>query len=89
YCNSKIVWAHSLAEGYGRTLAEAKLTCKNVICTRISAFREQKDSNIFFYTYYSEYYEVYSYLVDNSPSVERKALHEHILFENELRKIYE
>lgn len=89
YCNSKIVWAHSLAEGYGRTLAEAKLTCKNVICTRISAFREQKDSNIFFYTYYSEYYEVYSYLVDNSPSVERKVLHEHILFENELRKIYE
>ncbi|WP_240196245.1 glycosyltransferase [Salmonella enterica] len=58
YSNAKIVWAHSLAEGYGRTLAEAKLTCKNVLCTRISAFREQDDVNIYYYSYYSEFLKI-------------------------------
>ncbi|EAM1861966.1 glycosyltransferase, partial [Salmonella enterica] len=89
YSNAKIVWAHSLAEGYGRTLAEAKLTCKNVLCTRISAFREQDDVNIYYYSYYSEFFKNYSYLIENPPHVVEKTLREHLLFETELRKIYE
>jgi len=89
YCNSKIIWAHSLAEGYGRTLAESKLSCKNVLCTRISAFREQVAENIYYYSDIKEFYNKYVFLVNAMPHVEQKPLEEHVRFESELRKLYE
>lgn len=89
YSKASVIWAHSLAEGYGRTLAEAKISRKNILCTRISSFREQADENVYFYSDVEEFIAKYNYIIEKKPHVFDKKLAEHILFEQEMRRIYE
>jgi glycosyltransferase involved in cell wall biosynthesis len=49
------VWVHSLHEGYGRSVAEARLCGCRVVASNIASFREQKDEFTFLYTGLSEF----------------------------------
>lgn len=89
YAHSKFVWAHSLAEGYGRALAEAKISQKNVLCTKIPAFIEQDDSNVFYYSDIESFQNNYFHLINFTPLVNVCDLKEHVKFSEELKKIYE
>lgn len=44
------IWIHSLREGSGRSLAEARLCGGRVLATSIPPFREQQDSSTFLYS---------------------------------------
>lgn len=89
YAHCKFVWAHSLAEGYGRALAEGKISGKNILCTRIPAFIEQDNSNVFYYNDAKSFQQHYFNLIENTPVVDVCELKEHIKFSEELKKIYE
>lgn len=49
YKSSRWVWVHSLSEGYGRSIAEAKMCGKYVLASNIPPFREQKNKMVFLY----------------------------------------
>lgn len=49
YESAAWVWVHSQKEGYGRSIAEARLCGCRVVASNISAFREQKDELTFLY----------------------------------------
>ncbi len=49
YKSSRWVWVHSLAEGYGRSIAEAKICGKYVLASDIPPFREQISDTVFLY----------------------------------------
>jgi len=44
------IWIHSLREGFGRSLAEARLCGGRVVATDIAPFREQMDASTFLYS---------------------------------------
>jgi hypothetical protein len=44
------IWIHSLREGFGRPVAEARLCGGRVVATSIPQFREQEDEYAFFYS---------------------------------------
>jgi len=44
------IWIHSLREGFGRPVAEARLCGGRVVATSIPQFREQADEYTFFYS---------------------------------------
>lgn len=50
YRSAAWVWVHSKKEGYGRSIAEAKLCGCRIVASDISAFREQKDELTFLYS---------------------------------------
>lgn len=43
------VWVHSMKEGYGRSIAEARLCGCRVVASDIAPFREQRDRAVFLY----------------------------------------
>ncbi|BFI67443.1 glycosyl transferase family 1 [Yersinia pseudotuberculosis] len=47
--NSKMVWAHSIKEGFGRPVVEGRLCGKPVIASNIPAFKEHKDDEVYLY----------------------------------------
>lgn len=49
YLQAPLVWVHSRREGYGRSIAEAKLCAKPVLASRIPPFVQQKDDTVFLY----------------------------------------
>lgn len=49
YLQAAWVWVHSRREGYGRSIAEAKLCAKLVLASRIPPFVQQKDQTVFLY----------------------------------------
>lgn len=49
YHSCSFVWAHSLNEGYGRTIAEGKLAGKLVLASDIATFKEQRDEFVWLY----------------------------------------
>ena len=54
------VWVHSREEGYGRSIAEAKLCGCRIVASDIAPFREQWDSTIFLYSGLSRFLEAWS-----------------------------
>jgi len=55
YLQAPFVWVHSRREGYGRSIAEAKLCAKPVLASRIPPFVRQKDETVFLYATESEF----------------------------------
>lgn len=49
YSSAAWVWVHSAKEGYGRSIAEAKLCGCRVVASDIAPFREQRDEGVFLY----------------------------------------
>ncbi|CFQ32143.1 glycosyltransferase [Yersinia bercovieri] len=47
--NAKMVWAHSIKEGFGRPVVEGRLCGKPVIASNITAFKEHKDDDVYIY----------------------------------------
>ena len=74
------VWVHSKKEGYGRSIAEAKLCRARVVASNIPPFREQQSSTTYFYTNLSEFLhavhlcEAASASIKNSEPLEHKIL---------------
>ncbi|HBL4690851.1 glycosyltransferase [Citrobacter sedlakii] len=89
YANCSFVWAHSKAEGYGRAVAEAKLINKNVLCSNIDPFLEQKSNNTFFYnddmTFNIAVRRCFTHKNDQTDC----ELLEHKLIKDELCRLYE
>jgi hypothetical protein len=50
YETASWIWIHSLREGYGRSLAEARLCGGRIVATSILPFREQADEYVFLYS---------------------------------------
>lgn len=59
YLQAAWVWVHSRREGYGRSIAEAKLCAKLVLASRIPPFVQQKDRTVFLYASESDFSEVW------------------------------
>jgi glycosyltransferase involved in cell wall biosynthesis len=49
YSASDLVWVHSLKEGFGRSVVEARLSGRPVIASDIGAFRKLKGEGVFLY----------------------------------------
>jgi hypothetical protein len=54
------VWVHSRTEGYGRSIAEAKICACRIVASDIAPFREQKDSSVFLYSGLSRFLDAWS-----------------------------
>lgn len=50
YRSAAWVWVHSQKEGYGRSIAEAKLCGAHIVASDIAPFREQKDDMTYLYS---------------------------------------
>lgn len=50
YRSAAWVWVHSAKEGYGRSIAEAKLCGCRIVASDIAPFREQRDEAVFLYS---------------------------------------
>lgn len=89
YAHSSFIWAHSKAEGYGRAIAEGKILNKNILCSKITPFIEQKAQNVFYYTGVEDYSAVFRACLNNISSVNDVEISEHIIMRKELSKLYE
>lgn len=49
YRSAAWVWVHSAKEGYGRSIAEAKLCACRIVASDIPPFRDQRDGFVFLY----------------------------------------
>ncbi|EJB0653109.1 phosphomannomutase CpsG [Salmonella enterica] len=88
YCNSTFIWAHSKYEGYGRAVAEAKLSHKKILCTQISAFMEQKDENVYLYTNQNDFHIQYKAVLASKYKDIHGQLIEHEIFKSQLEFLY-
>lgn len=84
YCSSTFIWAHSKHEGYGRAVAEAKLSHKKILCSRIAAFSEQKDCNVYLYSNKDSFENQVKAISFSDFSMNEEKLIEHRIFEQQL-----
>jgi hypothetical protein len=49
YSEVDVVWVHSLAEGFGRPVAEARIMGAKVVASGLAVFKEFSDSSVYFY----------------------------------------
>lgn len=88
YCSSSFIWAHSKYEGYGRAVAEAKLSHKKILCTKISAFLEQKDDNVYLYANQDDFPLQYQSILLSEYNDTQDELAEHKIFKAQLEFLY-
>lgn len=89
YAHSSFIWAHSKAEGYGRAIAEGKILNKNILCSKITPFIEQKAQNVFYYTGVEDYSSAFGACLNHIPSLNDVEIPEHMIMRKELSKLYE
>lgn len=89
YAHSSFIWVHSKAEGYGRAIAEGKILNKNILCSKITPFIEQKAPNVFYYTEIENYSTAFRTCLNHISSRNDVEISEHIVMRQELSKLYE
>lgn len=67
YLNCKFVWVHSMSEGFGRSIVEARIAGKRVLASAIPEFLEQADENVYFYRNREEFVKGWN-IVSQQPS---------------------
>lgn len=84
YMRSRWVWVHSLNEGYGRSIAEAKCCAKYTIATNIPPFRSQKDHTVYLYGDNQGFAEAVDILekIDRSALPPQEPAEDRLLLEN-------
>ncbi|MDP2502847.1 hypothetical protein BCT47_20930 [Vibrio splendidus] len=87
YANCTFVFVHSLHEGYGRAIAEAKLSRKKVICSDIPAFREQKSCEVYYYHDFSSFIKSCDDLLSSPPLDEQYECLENITYNETIKDI--
>lgn len=55
YCGASLVWVHSSFEGYGRSIAEAKLCKRSILASNIRPFKEQQADCVFYYNDFTSF----------------------------------
>ena len=69
YRSHRIVWVHSLREGFGRCVVEGRLAGARVICTDIAEFEGLRDDAVHFYQDAGQFMATLDRLVDmNAPT---------------------
>jgi len=82
-------WVHSRAEGYGRSIAEARLCGSRVVASNIAAFREQADDATYLYLGLEEFMRAISCCEANSAAVSQRIPPEHQLLKTEIDRFIE
>ncbi len=67
YRSHRIVWVHSLREGFGRCLVEGRLAGAHVICTDIPEFEALRDDAVHFYKDAEQFMAMLDRLVETEP----------------------
>lgn len=86
YQRAAWVWVHSLAEGYGRSIAEARICGSKVIATSIAPFREQADDATFLYRGLEQFQRAVANCEAMSGPVTRRPPPEHEILQSEIRR---
>lgn len=84
YRDAAWVWVHSRKEGYGRSIAEAKICACRVVASDIPPFREQKDSRVFLYSGLSGFLDAWSRCEAAEPDPVPREPAEHELLRQEI-----
>lgn len=80
------VWIHTLREGYGRSLAEARLCGSRVVASDIAPFREQRDPYTFLYSGLNAFRSAMQACESACPNPPRRPHREHHLLMSEIDK---
>lgn len=80
------VWVHSLAEGYGRSIAEARMCGARVVASSIPPFREQADEATFLYRGLQEFNKAVRRCIALGTQTTRRAPPEHEVLRMEIRR---
>ena len=80
------VWVHSLAEGYGRSIAEARICGSKVVATNIPPFREQKDDATFLYRGLAEFARAMEDCEAMDGQASRRIPREHEMLQSEIQR---
>lgn len=86
YESAALVWIHSLREGYGRSLAEARLCGSRVVASDIAPFREQKDAFTFLYAGLAKFQCALQACEATCPNPPRRPHYEHDLLMSEIAR---
>jgi hypothetical protein len=81
------VWVHSMTEGYGRSIAEARLCGSRVIASNIAPFREQTDEATFLYRGLEEFKQAICRCEAAGIATPRRVSPEHELLHTEMLKV--
>jgi len=86
YQSAAWVWVHSRAEGYGRSIAEAKLCGCRIVASDIAPFREQRDSTVFLYSGLDRFLKAWSLCEAAEPGNVPREPAEHALLQQEITR---
>lgn len=80
------VWVHSMAEGYGRSIAEARICGSKVVASNIPPFREQKDEATFLYRGLAEFERAIAACEAMNAPAQRRIPQEHEILCSEIQR---
>jgi len=86
YQKAAWVWVHSAAEGYGRSIAEARLCGCRVVAANIAPFREQTDEATFLYRGLEEFKKAICRCEEAGIATQRRVSPEHQFLHTEIRR---
>lgn len=86
YASAAWVWVHSAKEGYGRSIAEAKLCGCRIIASDITPFREQRYEGVFLYSGLRRFLEACRNCEASSPDRPIREPMEHEVLRAEIRR---
>lgn len=86
YEEASWTWVHSLEEGYGRSIAEARLCGSRVVASNIAPFREQADDATFYYVGLKEFKSAVARCEAYPACAPRRIPPEHDILHAEIRR---
>jgi len=86
YETASWVWIHSQCEGFGRSLAEARLCGGRIVASNIAPFREQADAYTFLYSGLAEFQSAIELCDGASPNAPRRTHLEHDRIIEEIKR---